>query len=108
MESQKPMAPQPKATTAAAKVKKEEKISNVRGIRNAFIVILACAAVAVCIFLFGMGAPGNFEGNDPAGHRAYPDDPSSHRYRSVDRTLDRHQERKRQGQHHQVRRRHQG
>ena len=68
MESQKPMAPQPKATTAAAKVKKEEKISNVRGIRNAFIVILACAAVAVCIFLFGMGAPGNFEGNDPAGH----------------------------------------
>ena len=60
MESQKPMAPQPKATTAAAKVKKEEKISNVRGIRNAFIVILACAAVAVCIFLFGMGARGNF------------------------------------------------
>ena len=68
MESQKPMAPQPKATTAAAKVKKEEKISNVRGIRNAFIVIIACAVVAVCIFLFGMGAPGNFEGNDPAGH----------------------------------------
>ncbi len=62
------MAPLPKATTAAAKVKKEEKISNVRGIRNAFIVILACAVVAVCIFLFGMGAPGNFEGNDPAGH----------------------------------------
>ncbi|MBD5172736.1 MAG: MotA/TolQ/ExbB proton channel family protein [Bacteroidales bacterium] len=64
MESQKPMAPKP----AAPSVKKEEKISNVRGIRNAFLVIIACAVAAVCIFLFGMGAPGNFEGNDPAGH----------------------------------------
>ncbi len=68
MESQKPTAPQPTATSAAAKVKKEEKISNIRGIRNAFLVIIACCAVAVCIFLFGLGAPGNFEGNDPAGH----------------------------------------
>ena len=65
MESQNP---KPAATSAAAKVKKEEKISNVRGIRNAFLVIIACAVCAVCIFLFGMGAPGNFEGNDPAGH----------------------------------------
>ena len=64
MESQNPKP----APTAAAKVKKEEKISNVRGIRNAFLVIIACAICAVCIFLFGMGAPGNFEGNDPAGH----------------------------------------
>ena len=73
MESQKPMAPKPTAapaakTTAAAKVKKEEKISNVRGIRNAFLVILACAVAGVCIFLFVMGAPGNFEGDDPSGH----------------------------------------
>lgn len=68
MESQKPTAPQPTATSAAAKVKKEEKISNIRGIRNAFLVIIACCFVAVCIFLFGLGAPGNFEGNDPAGH----------------------------------------
>ena len=58
MESQNPKA---QAPSAAAKVKKEEKISNVRGIRNAFFVIIACAACAVCIFLFGMGAPGNFE-----------------------------------------------
>jgi len=65
MESQNPKA---QAPSAAAKVKKEEKISNVRGIRNAFFVIIACAACAVCIFLFGMGAPGNFEGNDPEGH----------------------------------------
>ena len=65
MESQNPKA---QAPSAAAKVKKEEKISNVRGIRNAFFVIIACAMCAVCIFLFGMGAPGNFEGNDPEGH----------------------------------------
>lgn len=65
MESQKTtMAPKP----AAKPAKKDEKISNVRGIRNAFLVILACAVAAVCIYLFGMGNPGNFEGNDPAGH----------------------------------------
>ena len=56
------------AKPAAKPAKKDEKISNVRGIRNAFLVILACAVAAVCIFLFGMGNPGNFEGNDPAGH----------------------------------------
>lgn len=61
MESQKPMAPKP-AATVSAKVKKEEKISNIRGIRNAFAVIIACAFAAVCIFLFGMGYSGNFEG----------------------------------------------
>ena len=66
MESQKPMAPKPAA--APAKAKKEEKISNVRGIRNAFLVIIACAIAGVCIYLFGMGYEGNFEGNDPAGH----------------------------------------
>ncbi|MCM1370043.1 MAG: MotA/TolQ/ExbB proton channel family protein [Candidatus Amulumruptor caecigallinarius] len=56
------------ATNPTAKVKKEEKISNIRGIKNAFFVILACAAAAICIFLFLMGNPGNFEGNDTAGH----------------------------------------
>ena len=67
MESQKPMAPAPKPT-AAAKVKTEEKISNVRGIKNAFLVICACAVAAVCIFIFGMGASGNFEGGTTDGH----------------------------------------
>ena len=67
MESQKPMAPAPKPT-AAAKVKKEEKISNVRGIKNAFLVICACAVAAVCIYIFGMGASGNFEGGTTDGH----------------------------------------
>ena len=70
MESQKPTAPaaKPMASSMAAKVKKEEKISNVRGIRNAFFVILACAVVAVCIFIFGMGYAGNFEGGDTNNH----------------------------------------
>lgn len=49
-------------------VKKEEKISNIRGIRNAFLVIIACAIAAVCIFLFGMGYSGNFEGGTTDGH----------------------------------------
>ena len=69
MESQKPVAPKPAAPTAVAtKIKKEEKISNIRGIKNAFIVILCCAAAAVCIFLFGMGYGGNFEGGTTEGH----------------------------------------
>ena len=80
MESQnpKPQATKPVAASkpaAAVKpavkpaAKSNEKISNVRGIRNAFLVILACAVVAVLIFLFVMGSPSNFEGEDPSnGH----------------------------------------
>ena len=68
MESKDPKATQP-AASAQARIKKEDKISQVRGIRNAFLVIIACAICAVCIFLFLMGAPGNFEGGDSAsGH----------------------------------------
>ncbi|MBD5278029.1 MAG: hypothetical protein HDS32_02180, partial [Bacteroides sp.] len=43
------------AANVAAKIKKEEKISQIRGIKNAFFVILACAVCGVCIFLFLMG-----------------------------------------------------
>ena len=73
MESKDPKTQAPKpgapAASAQARIKKEEKISQVRGIRNAFLVIIACAICAVCIFLFLMGAPGNFEGGDSAsGH----------------------------------------
>ena len=64
MESQNPKPQAPR--TAAAK--KEEKISNVRGIRNAFFVILVCCAAAICIFLFLMGNPSNFEGGSTDGH----------------------------------------
>jgi biopolymer transport protein ExbB len=53
----------------AKPAKRDEKISNVRGIRSAFLVILACAVVAVCVFMFVMGDAANFEGNDPVnGH----------------------------------------
>lgn len=54
MESQKPAA-KPAA-------KKEEKISNVRGIRSAFAVICLCFVVALCVFIFVLGNPDNFEG----------------------------------------------
>ena len=80
MEAQNPKtqpqagAPKPNATAARVadvkqKIKKEEKISNIRGIRNAFLVIIACAICGVCIFLFVMGNSANFEGGDTAkGH----------------------------------------
>lgn len=72
MESQTPKpqqaASKPVAAARPAAKKNNEKISNVRGIRNAFLVIIACAIAGVCIFLFVMGAPGNFEANDPNGH----------------------------------------
>lgn len=60
MESQKPAA-KPAA-------KKEEKISNVRGIRSAFAVICLCFVVALCVFIFVLGNPDNFEGGDTANH----------------------------------------
>ena len=35
--------------------------SNVRGIKNAFLVIIACFVVAVCLFLFVFGHPSHFD-----------------------------------------------
>ena len=64
MEATKPVQPkaQPKAQTSNKK--------NVKGIKNAFVVIIVCFIVAVCLFLFFFGNPGNFdpesfEGVDP-------------------------------------------
>ena len=51
MEAQKPNNTQ-KANKAVS--------SNVRGIKNAFLVICACAVVAVCLFIFVLGADSNF------------------------------------------------
>ena len=56
MEAQKPNNTQ-KANKAVS--------SNVRGIKNAFLVICACAVVAVCLFIFVLGADGNFENGHP-------------------------------------------
>ena len=56
MEAQKPNNTQ-KANKAVS--------SNVRGIKNAFLVICACAVVAVCLFSFVLGADSNFENGHP-------------------------------------------
>ena len=56
MEAQKPNNTQ-KANNAVS--------SNVRGIKNAFLVICACAVVAVCLFIFVLGADSNFENGHP-------------------------------------------
>ncbi|MCM1448974.1 MAG: MotA/TolQ/ExbB proton channel family protein [Clostridiales bacterium] len=52
MEAQKP--------TAKPAAKAPAKKSNVRGIKNAFFVILACFVVAICLFLFVFGHPSHF------------------------------------------------
>ncbi len=54
METQKPNAPQ--RNSAAVKPG-----SNVRGIKNAFLVIIACFVVAVILFLFVFGNPSHFD-----------------------------------------------
>ena len=56
MEAQKPNNTQ-KANKAVS--------SNVRGIKNAFLVICACAVVAVCLFIFALVADSNFENGHP-------------------------------------------
>ncbi|MBD5202174.1 MAG: MotA/TolQ/ExbB proton channel family protein [Bacteroides sp.] len=54
METQKPQAPK----TAAAVAKKAE--SNVKGVKNAFLVICACFVVAVLLFTFWFGHESHF------------------------------------------------
>ncbi|MCM1319679.1 MAG: MotA/TolQ/ExbB proton channel family protein [Muribaculaceae bacterium] len=67
MEATTPKPAAPKA--AAPKPKKEQKISNVKGISSAILVIIACAVLAICLFVFVMGAETNFSENDPVnGH----------------------------------------
>ena len=48
-----------KKPAVAANPAKQKK--NVRGIKNAFFVILACFVVAICLFLFVFGHPKHFE-----------------------------------------------
>jgi len=61
MEAQKPTV----AAKPAQKLNVHEGGSKVRGIKNAFLVIVACFIVAVCLFIFWFGADSNF---DEAGH----------------------------------------
>ncbi|MBQ8774078.1 MAG: MotA/TolQ/ExbB proton channel family protein [Muribaculaceae bacterium] len=58
MEAQKPNAAAPKAQA-------KNEGSKVRGIKNAFLVIVACFIVALCLFVFWFGADSHF---DEAGH----------------------------------------
>ncbi len=60
MEAQKPNSAAP-AKKAPAKIEG----SNIRGIKNAFLVIVACFVVALCLYIFWFGADVHF---DEAGH----------------------------------------
>lgn len=58
METQKPNAPQRNAVKPG---------SNVRGIKNAFLVIIACFIIAVILFLFVFGNPSHFDAEGYTG-----------------------------------------
>ena len=60
MEAQKPNPTQPAKANA-----KNNSGSNVAGIKNAFLVILACFVVAVCLFIFWFGHESHFEEGHP-------------------------------------------
>ena len=53
-----------KKTETKAKAKKK----TFRGIESAFLVIVGCFIIALCIFHFILGNPANFMDNDPTGH----------------------------------------
>ena len=59
MEAQKPIQP------ATAKKPQTAKEAKVRGIKNAFYVILTCFAVAVLLFIFWFGHESHFEEGHP-------------------------------------------
>ena len=48
--------------------KKTKKVKRFRGIESAFLVIVGCFIVALCIFQFVLGNPDNFMNGDPSGH----------------------------------------
>ena len=58
MEAQKPNTPQ---KPVAAKSKKTQGEHKVRGIKNAFLVILCCAVIAVCLYIFVFGDASHFD-----------------------------------------------
>lgn len=53
MEAQKPNSAKSSATLKPG--------NNVRGVKNAFLIIIACFVVAVCLFLFVFGHPSHFD-----------------------------------------------
>jgi len=61
MEAQKPTQPAARPAAPVAKKPATKSGSNVRGIKNAFLVILACFFVAIILFLFVFGYSSHFE-----------------------------------------------
>ena len=57
MEATKPIQPQAKPQAKKQPTNKK----NVKGIKNAFLVIIVCFVVAVCLFLFFFGNPSHFD-----------------------------------------------
>ena len=47
---------------------KSVNFKQARGIKSAFLVIVCCFILALCIFNFVLGAPENFMNNDPNNH----------------------------------------
>ena len=47
---------------------KSVNFKQAKGIKSAFLVILCCFILAVCIFHFVLGNPANFMNNDPNNH----------------------------------------
>ncbi|WP_455498577.1 MotA/TolQ/ExbB proton channel family protein [Coprobacter sp.] len=50
------------------KTETKAKKKTFRGIESAFLVIVACFIIALCIFHFILGNPANFMDGDPTGH----------------------------------------
>mgnify|MGYP000053675678 FL=1 len=57
------------ATTSATAPKgaKKQQSKGFTGIKSGFSVIIACAVIAVCVYLFGFGQVSNFRGGEAAG-----------------------------------------
>ena len=51
------------------KTETKAKKKTFRGIESAFLVIVACFIIALCIFHFILGNPANFMDNDPTGQQ---------------------------------------
>ena len=75
MEAQKPNTPQKPVAAKSAKTQGEHKV---RGIKNAFLVIVCCAVVAVCLFLFLFGNPSHFDTTLTGPSVAFLDNPEGH------------------------------
>ena len=62
----------------AAKSAKTQGEHKVRGSKNAFLVIVCCAVVAVCLFLFLFGNPSHFDTTLTGSSVAFLDNPEGH------------------------------